>query len=88
MQAGAIHGLVIVLKDPEASQRALAHASFVLKRLTATKYVSRTSFVTSEGPAALQNILRMKSRRTEYAPLPPLTYQLHQSCFSNAKLHA
>ena len=65
MQAGAIHGLVVVLKDPEASPRALAHASFVLKRLTATKHTSRASFVMSEGPAALQTILKQRSQGHE-----------------------
>lgn len=65
MQAGAIHGLVVVLKDPEASLRALAHASFVLKRLTAAKYASRASFVVSEGPAALLTVLKRKCHSTE-----------------------
>ena len=64
-QAGVIHGLVVVLKDPEASLRALAHASFVLKRLTATKHVSRASFVMSEGPAALLTILNRRRQCTE-----------------------
>ena len=64
-QAGAIHGLVVVLKDPEASPRALAHASFVLKRLTATKHMSRASFMMSEGPAALLTILNRRRQCTE-----------------------
>ena len=64
-QAGAIHGLVSVLKDPQATLRALAHATFVLKRLTATKYISRASFVVCEGPQALMSILL---RKAEHAP--------------------
>ena len=61
-QAGAIHGLVSVLKDPQATLRALAHATFVLKRLTATKYISRASFVVCEGPQALMSILLRKAK--------------------------
>ncbi len=64
VQAGAIHGLVGVLKDPKANVRALAHASFVLKRLTATKYISRASFVMCQGPAALVSILQRREECT------------------------
>ena len=70
VQAGAIHGLVVVLKDLKASLRALAHASFVLKRLTATKYNARASFVMSEGPAALLDILKRSAQREGCALLP------------------
>ena len=65
MQAKAINGLVAVLKHPEATLRSLAHASFVLKRLTAAKAQSRASFVLCDGPAALMPILQ---RREEVKP--------------------
>ena len=67
LQAGAIHGLVSVLKDPQATLRALAHATFVLKRLTATKYISRASFVVCEGPQALMSILLRKAKHAPAA---------------------
>ena len=66
-QAGAIHGLVSVLKDLQATLRALAHATFVLKRLTATKYISRASFVVCEGPQALMSILLRKAKHAPSA---------------------
>lgn len=65
IQANAINGLVAVLRHPEANLRSLAHASFVLKRLTAAKAQSRASFVLCDGPAALMPILQ---RREEPKP--------------------